>query len=491
MTPGTAPTLTVKQVDCYMRNVRTRMPFRYGVATLTSVPILHVIATCEAEGHERVTGVAADILPPKWFDKRPAKSYEDNIRDLLASFELAADAALSAPKPLSVFDLWLNAYHAALDDAAARGLNALTAAHGPSLLERATIDAVAKYAGMDFHRAVRANLLGIRPSAIHSDLADDAVARCLPANPLPWIRVRHTVGLSDPLTQADLAGTEIPDDGLPRSLEDYLATTGTNMLKIKVRGDLDADLERLRTIAALIEHHAGRDYGVSLDGNEQYGAVEDIFELLTAMQQSEALRHFLHHVLYIEQPLERGLALAPDLAPDLRQLSGIKPVIIDESDQSLDAFARAAAIGYRGVSSKNCKGVQKAILNSLLAAELTARHGHHFFITGEDLMNLPVVSLQQDLATVSTLGVGHAERNGHHYVAGLDHLSKRERAACLETHAPLYEPWHGDSARLRIVNGAVSLASLNRTVGYAVGVELDLDSMTPLDQWEFASLGVQ
>ena len=42
-----AVAVSLKEVRFYMRNVRTRMPFKYGVAVLTSVPILHVVARCE------------------------------------------------------------------------------------------------------------------------------------------------------------------------------------------------------------------------------------------------------------------------------------------------------------------------------------------------------------------------------------------------------------------------------------------------------------
>ena len=72
-----APSMRIDSVDFYMRNVRTRMPFKYGVAILTSVPILHAIVNVTVEG-KRVQGIAADILPPKWFDKDPEKEYEDN-----------------------------------------------------------------------------------------------------------------------------------------------------------------------------------------------------------------------------------------------------------------------------------------------------------------------------------------------------------------------------------------------------------------------------
>ena len=73
----------LEDVRFYMRNVHTRMPFKYGAAVLTAVPILHVVAQGVLKNGTPVQGVAADILPPKWFDKDPAKSYEDNVADLL------------------------------------------------------------------------------------------------------------------------------------------------------------------------------------------------------------------------------------------------------------------------------------------------------------------------------------------------------------------------------------------------------------------------
>ena len=45
-----AEAIALKETRFYMRNVRTRMPFRYGAATLVSVPILHVGVTAELGG---------------------------------------------------------------------------------------------------------------------------------------------------------------------------------------------------------------------------------------------------------------------------------------------------------------------------------------------------------------------------------------------------------------------------------------------------------
>ena len=67
------------------------------------------------------------------------------------------------------------------------------------------------------------------------------------------------------------------------------------------------------------------------------------------------------------------------------------------------------------MSVKNCKGVFRALLSRGLC-EL-ADDGS--FQSAEDLTNLPVLALQQDLATIAALGLPHVERNGHHYFKGL------------------------------------------------------------------------
>ncbi len=42
----------------------TRMPFRYGIATMTGLPHVLVFLTVEVDG-KRQEGVSADGLPPK------------------------------------------------------------------------------------------------------------------------------------------------------------------------------------------------------------------------------------------------------------------------------------------------------------------------------------------------------------------------------------------------------------------------------------------
>ena len=65
------------------------------------------------------------------------------------------------------------------------------------------------------------------------------------AAPLAQLHVRHTVGLADPIVPSDIAPEERLDDGLPQSLADCVESQGLTYFKVKVNGDLEADLVRL------------------------------------------------------------------------------------------------------------------------------------------------------------------------------------------------------------------------------------------------------
>src|SRR5207248_10118844 len=129
-------------------------------------------------------------------------------------------------------------------------------------------------------------------------------------------------------------------------------------------------------------------------------------------------------ILFIGQPIARKVALDVDL----RSADLGKPVIIDESDGELDTFVQAKARGYRGVSSKTCKGFYKSVLN---AARCKA-WGDGYFMSAEDLTTQAGLSVQQDLALVNLLGIGHVERNGHYYVNGMAAQPPSEQRAFLD-----------------------------------------------------------
>jgi hypothetical protein len=351
------------------------------------------------------------------------------------------------------------------------------------MLERAVIDALGRLAGRTLFELVSDDLLGIDLGAISPELRGHELRAFLPERPLARLAVRHTVGRLDPITAAD-ARAQVAD-GLPETLEDYLDVDGIRYLKVKVGDALEADVARLEAIAAVLERQA-RAFRITLDGNEQYRTADDFLALIERIRARPELAHFWDQVMFVEQPLDRAVALEPGAAAMLRALD--KPVIIDEADGWVSAFRQAVELGYRGVSHKNCKGVYKSLHNLALAATRNARLGRpELFLSAEDLSNLPVVPLQADLAAVALLGIDHVERNGHHYFRGLGHLPEAEKAAALAAHPDLYER-RGDEVFLRIADGTLDCASL-QVPGMGFAALPDLAAMTTVEDWDFASLG--
>jgi hypothetical protein len=470
-----------------IRNAHTRMPFRFGVITMRAAPLLTLAAEIEDGRGRRATGYAADFLAYRWFDKRPEKSLADNCADLLRAVDAARDLYLAAGEDgaASPFELWRATCPEIERRALAFGFNRLGAAFGSSMLERAVIDGVGRLTGRSYFELVRDDHLGVDLGAISPELRGRQVREFLPARPLARVAVRHTVGLLDPITAADVA--EPVADGLPETLEDYLDVDGIGWLKVKVGGALDEDVARLGAIAGVLERR-DRRFRITLDGNEQYREPESFLALIEAIQAAPGLRRFWRQVLFIEQPLDRGIAMDPKIAPALSALGRDKPVIIDEADDSVSAFKDAVALGYRGVSHKNCKGVYKSLHNLALAAAHNARLGRaELFLSAEDLSNLPVVPLQADLASAALLGIDHVERNGHHYFRGLGHLSAGEKGQALAAHPDLYER-RGDEVFLRITVGTLACGSL-QVPGMGFAALPDMAAMTPVADWEFASLG--
>ena len=234
---------------------------------ISRFPLLHLAVDVEAADGRRARGFAADNLPPKWFDKDPAKSFRDNVAAQLASIRAAQAAYLDAARtPRPVFDVWQEAYAACARGGPGLGLNGLTAAFGSSLFERALADAAGRLSGQDVVGMLREDVLGIRPEAVHRELARaDLLAWA--SRPAPEaIAVRHTVGLLDPIVASDVPPDGWLRDGLPQTLEECVRAHGLRHFKLKVGGQVEADVERLTRIAATLDRLIPDAYLATLDG---------------------------------------------------------------------------------------------------------------------------------------------------------------------------------------------------------------------------------
>ena len=79
-----AAKLRVREVAFFERDVRLRLPFRFGVVTLTEASQVFARARIALEDGREAWGAAAEMLAPKWFDKNPALSNADNAEQLRA-----------------------------------------------------------------------------------------------------------------------------------------------------------------------------------------------------------------------------------------------------------------------------------------------------------------------------------------------------------------------------------------------------------------------
>lgn len=476
------PSFTIVAIELYERPVRLRLPFRFGGATVTEAQQAFVrarIRVADGARNAETTGAAAELMIPKWFDKSAQRSNADNIADLRAALAAATAAYTSQRRPATAFGHAAEHYRAILDAGAAAGLNPLTASYGAALIDRALLDALCRARDLSFANAIRANLPGI-DARLTPELAGFDLDRYLGSlEPRPVIAARHTVGILDPLAAGD--DPQRPTDGQPATLDEVIAAYGNRYFKIKLGGNAEADIARLLRIASVLDRLPW--YAVTLDGNEQFETVAAVDDFWRRVGAKRALDRLAAVTLYLEQPLPRTATLGTDVS----LLDSSLPLLIDESDATLDAFPAARRCGYRGVSSKSCKGFYKSLLNAARCAQANAVPGPRAFLSGEDLTMQAGLAVQQDLALVGLLGLTHVERNGHHYVDGFagQGAGAAEQQAFLAAHPDLYRD-DGGNVRLAIRNGTIALRSLDQP-GFGSRAEPDWTSLAPLSAPPVAS----
>jgi len=453
--------LRIVEIQTFERAMRFARPFRFGLVTVDEAPQAFVRVVVDLEGAGTATGVTAEMMMPKWFDKNPAKSPQDTIADLKASLGEAARNYTQAQAWDTAFGHHARGFSAQKMWAADQGLPGLVASYGPALIDKAVADAVLKALGLDFAEGLRRNVFGIDARQT-PDLGEERIRSFLGGvQPVGDVRLRHTVGLLDSLEGAG-------------GLEDEIRLANLTLFKIKIGGDVDADIARLAAIHDLLSRHVP-DYRATLDANEQYDP--ERLRVLLRVMSGGGLRGLREHLLYIEQPFER----AGTFAAPLGDLAGEIPFIIDEADGDYDAFPRAVELGYRGVSSKACKGFYKSVLNAVRVSALNETGPDRFFVSAEDLTCQAGLGIQQDTALVATLGLSHAERNGHHYVEGFGPASDAEAARFAAAHPALYRS-QGGRLGLAFERGSLPTASLLSAPGFASGAEPDWSSLVPLSR---------
>jgi hypothetical protein len=450
--------LAIRDIAFFERPVAFARPFRFGAVTMSAATQLFVRVGIEVEGKGRATGASAELLAPKWFDKRAELTPDQTIDELRRSLMIARELYLANREFDTAFGLHAACGRAQITACSREDIPPLAAAFGPAEIDKAILDALLRAADASFFDGMAANIAGL-DARLSPDLDDAAIAGFLAARRrLDRVAVRHTVGMDD----------RIEGDG---GVADRGENSGARYFKLKLNGDPAHDAARLARIGREL---ATLPYAfkVTLDANEQYADLAALNALIDRLDGDRALQPITSNLLYIEQPMPRDITKASPLG---RLAAG--NFIIDEADDSYDAFPAARALGYRGISSKSCKGLYKAIVNAARAASWSA-DGGRYFVSGEDLTCQAGLAVQQDLALGALIGVTHAERNGHHYVDGFAETPAAEAEAFLAAHPDLYAR-ERDKVRLAIHDGDLLTGSLTAP-GFASAVHPDWSTMQPL-----------
>ncbi|MBK1875471.1 hypothetical protein [Pelagicoccus mobilis] len=454
--------ISIRSVSIERHDVRTRMPFKYGIATMTDLPHCFIRVTADIDGAD-AQGISADHLPPKWFTKEPEKDPIDEIDEMLCVIEKAGQFAREIEEK-SVFAFWKTLYDRQDAWAKQQNIPPLLANFGTSLIERALIDAFCRYREQPFHSLLLENAFGIQWDSIRTELAESSPKDLLPSRPLETLSIRHTVGLGDYIRESDIPESERLSDGLPQSLENCIRFYGTKDLKIKVNGKVDSDIERLQAIAKTFSELGIQDFAFSVDGNEQFKDVATFKSFWETLRSNNDSRSFLDALLFIEQPFHRDVALNDSIGDALKAWIDAPPIIIDESDGEIESMPRALELGYRGTSHKNCKGVFKGIINRAHINLLNRNCGkERHLMSGEDLCNIGPIANHQDCLVQASLGNASVERNGHHYFKGISVFDIQLQRNALRSFPQLYTQSDDGYVRLNIKNGQLPTKDLTAT----------------------------
>jgi hypothetical protein len=399
------------------------------------------------------------MLAPKWFDKRPHLTEARSLDGLRRSLAIARELYLANRGFDTAFGLHAACIGPQVAACAVQDIPPLAASFGPAEIDKAILDALLRVAGANFFDAIAGNIAGI-DARLTPDVDDAAIARFLSTRRrIDRVAVRHTVGMDD----------KVEGEG---GVADAGENAGARYFKLKLNGDPAHDAARLARIGNEL---ARLPYGikVTLDANEQYADLTALNALVDRLDHDVALQPIAANLLYIEQPMPRDITKTSPLGK-----LATRSFIIDEADDSYDAFPAARALGYRGISSKSCKGIYKSIINATRAAAWSADDAG-YFISGEDLTCQAGLGVQQDLALGALIGVTHAERNGHHYVDGFADTPANEADAFLTAHPDLYTR-AGGKVRLAIHDGDLLTGSIAAAPGFASSVHPDWSIMQPL-----------
>jgi len=411
--------IRVKDVKVAFADYRYRCPIKFGGRALDRVTILNVLVEAENARGAPAKGFGSMPLGNVWAFPSARLSYDDTLGAMRTLARRIAGFAAEAAggEFLHPIDCGFALEETALHEASrvaeelklAEPMPKLAALVVLSPFDAAIHDAFGKAAGINSYDGCGAafmdyDLARYLDGAFSGEYPDRYTLR----RPKATLPLYHLVGALDALTDADVK-TPV-GDGLPETLQDWIAADGLTHLKVKLNGDdLDWDVSRVLSVNRVAEDAdtrlGPRPWRFSLDFNERCRDVRYLMEFMERVKDSSP-RAF-ERVEYIEQPTARDLGANPENR--MHAAARLKPVVIDESLVDYESLLLAREMGYSGVALKACKGQSQSLVLAAAAQKLG------LFLCVQDLTcvgasYLHSVSLASRVRTVAAV-----EGNGRQY----------------------------------------------------------------------------
>ena len=365
--------IRIKNVETFTIETACRTPLKFGAVVVERSPLGFAKVTAENREGRVGVGWGAMFVMDLWawpVSKAPHEAREQAMLELFDAYAKAVAGFNRFAHPIEIFmetsaELLSLALRIARRKTPLDEMPRLAALVCASPIDHAVHDAFGMAAGIDSYRGYGPEHMGFDLGRYLGDEFRGVYpSQFLRQDYLPAVPVFHLVGGLDVLREADVP-RGAPADGLPNSLEKWIERDGVFCLKVKLRGkDLEWDVARTLEVRRIYgEVRAKRRPNLparpflTADTNEQCESPEYIVEYLAKIRQRAA--EVFDEILYIEQPTERDLAAHRF---DMRALSKIKPVLVDESLAGVEDFRLAMELGWSGIALKSCKCLSEDLL---------------------------------------------------------------------------------------------------------------------------------
>jgi L-alanine-DL-glutamate epimerase-like enolase superfamily enzyme len=394
-----------------------RTPLKFGGRVMNSTRLLNVQVAVESRSGKHTTGFGSMPVGNVWAWPSEKVSAEDSgkaMEEFAEQVVRLTDSFDEFGHPIDiVFQISAEYGHLARrvsqEFGLAEPLPPLAQLVAASPLDAALHDAFGRVNDVNSYNALSKSFMNEELSYYLDDQFEgEYLDKYTLREPKPQLPLYHLVGALDPLTDADVP--KPIGDGLPETLQQWIASDGLTHLKIKLNGDdLEWDVDRVLSIeraAAEAQQARGRsEWFYSTDFNEKCRDVQYVLDFLARVRERAPAAY--DRIQYIEQPTHRDLKAHPENR--MHEAAKLKPVVIDESLIDYESLLMAREQGYSGVALKACKGHTEA----LFAAAAAQKYG--MFLCVQDLTCPGLSFLHSASLAARVPGVAAIEGNGRQY----------------------------------------------------------------------------